>query len=179
MLIRLYGNLTSLKGNTTHVPDVAFYSGMLRFCDVIEPYYPERVLRQFGRVQTIPPRISAPTRTSSRANSYNSYFGEMWEHVPIPRNKLYTPILILNPNMPSYPQGNFLLYNYEDAPPPNLKIAFAQKFENHIQYQVGTIRSGTPKQLHGFHNTYIQVVDNIMTTLKARCENLVYKAHSC
>ncbi|KAH0972670.1 hypothetical protein GBA52_024826 [Prunus armeniaca] len=53
---------------------------MLRCCDVIEPYHPERVLRQFGRVQTIPPRISAPTRTGSRANSYNSYFGEMWDN---------------------------------------------------------------------------------------------------
>ncbi|CAL9001777.1 unnamed protein product, partial [Prunus brigantina] len=53
---------------------------MLRCCDVIEPYHPERVLRQFGRVQTIRPRISAPTRTGSRANSYNSYFGEMWDN---------------------------------------------------------------------------------------------------
>ncbi|CAL8994910.1 unnamed protein product [Prunus brigantina] len=40
--------------------DVAFYAGMLRCCDVIEPYHPEQVLRQFGRVQTIPPKISDP-----------------------------------------------------------------------------------------------------------------------
>ncbi|KAH0970808.1 hypothetical protein GBA52_022964 [Prunus armeniaca] len=36
-----------------------------------------------------------------------------------------------------------------DALPPTLKKAFAQQFENHIQYQVGTIPCGTPKQFHG------------------------------
>ena len=30
--------------------------------DVVEPYYSDRVLRQFGRVQTVPPPPLAPIR---------------------------------------------------------------------------------------------------------------------
>ncbi|THG11079.1 hypothetical protein TEA_002610 [Camellia sinensis var. sinensis] len=35
--------------------EITFYSGCLKCLDVVEPYHPKRVLRQFGRVQTIPP----------------------------------------------------------------------------------------------------------------------------
>ncbi|KAL7182369.1 hypothetical protein ACSBR1_041138 [Camellia fascicularis] len=40
-----------------HYPchEITFYSGCLKCLDVVEPYHPERVFRQFGRVQTIPP----------------------------------------------------------------------------------------------------------------------------
>lgn len=34
--------------------DVAYFRGILVCFDITEPYYPDRVLRQFGRVQTIP-----------------------------------------------------------------------------------------------------------------------------
>ncbi|KAK9112051.1 hypothetical protein Scep_019570 [Stephania cephalantha] len=33
---------------------MAFYSGTLKYMDVVEPYHPERILRQFGHVQSIP-----------------------------------------------------------------------------------------------------------------------------
>ncbi|XP_028053396.1 protein MAIN-LIKE 1-like [Camellia sinensis] len=35
--------------------EITFYTCCLKCLDVVEPYHPERVLRQFGRVQTIPP----------------------------------------------------------------------------------------------------------------------------
>ena len=34
---------------------ISFFCGCLRALDVIEPYHPHRVLRQFGYIQTIPP----------------------------------------------------------------------------------------------------------------------------
>ncbi|KAK9125000.1 hypothetical protein Scep_013846 [Stephania cephalantha] len=33
---------------------MAFYSGTIKYMDVVEPYHPERILRQFGHVQSIP-----------------------------------------------------------------------------------------------------------------------------
>ncbi|KAK9111484.1 hypothetical protein Scep_019003 [Stephania cephalantha] len=36
------------------VHTMAFYSGTLKYMDVVEPYHPERILRQFGHVQSIP-----------------------------------------------------------------------------------------------------------------------------
>ena len=30
--------------------DIAFFSGCLKCMDVVEPYHPKRVLRQFGRI---------------------------------------------------------------------------------------------------------------------------------
>ncbi|CAB4316508.1 unnamed protein product [Prunus armeniaca] len=53
---------------------------MLKCCDVVEPYHPEQVLRQFGQVQMISPIISAHTITASHANSYNYYLGGMWDN---------------------------------------------------------------------------------------------------
>ena len=41
------------------VPRTVF-TGWLRYRDVIEPYMPDRVLRQFGYVQTIPMPINRP-----------------------------------------------------------------------------------------------------------------------
>ncbi|XP_028101444.1 protein MAIN-LIKE 1-like [Camellia sinensis] len=41
---------------------VMFYHGCLKCLDVVESYHPDRVLRQFGRVQTIPDAPLAPSR---------------------------------------------------------------------------------------------------------------------
>ena len=35
--------------------EVAYYCGCIKYMDVVEPYHLDRVLKQFGRVQTIPP----------------------------------------------------------------------------------------------------------------------------
>ena len=52
--------------------------------DVVEPYHPKRVLRQFGRIQTILHAPLAPTRASrgSTAGSYRIvyvFLDQMWE----------------------------------------------------------------------------------------------------
>ncbi|KAK9086684.1 hypothetical protein Syun_029078 [Stephania yunnanensis] len=36
------------------VQAMAFYNGKIKYMDVVEPYHPERILRQFGHVQSIP-----------------------------------------------------------------------------------------------------------------------------
>ena len=64
--------------------DIAFYSGCLNCMDVVEPYHPERVLRQFGRIQTIPRAPLAPERATrgSTAASYRIrylYHAQEWD----------------------------------------------------------------------------------------------------
>ena len=36
------------------LPEIIFFLGCMKCGNIIEPYHPERVLRQFGYVQTIP-----------------------------------------------------------------------------------------------------------------------------
>ena len=51
---------------------ISFFCGCLRSLDVIEPYHPHRVLRQFGHVQTIPPTPLTPIR-ASRGSTTGKY----------------------------------------------------------------------------------------------------------
>ncbi|KAL7185843.1 hypothetical protein ACSBR2_027745 [Camellia fascicularis] len=44
--------------------DVAYYSGCLKCMHIVKPYHPDRVLRQFGRVQIILSPPLAPVRAS-------------------------------------------------------------------------------------------------------------------
>ena len=61
-------------GVRAHHPfhQISFFCGCLRALDVIEPYHPHRVLRQFGYVQTIPPAPLAPIR-ASRGSTAGQY----------------------------------------------------------------------------------------------------------
>ncbi|XP_028081231.1 protein MAIN-LIKE 2-like [Camellia sinensis] len=63
---------------------VTFYHGCLKYLDVVEPYYPDRVLRQFGRVQTILDAPLAPSRgargnISARYTVMYRYLDKIWE----------------------------------------------------------------------------------------------------
>ena len=42
------------------LPEITFFSGCLKCGNIIELYHPDRVLRQFGYVQTIPPPPLSP-----------------------------------------------------------------------------------------------------------------------
>lgn len=67
--------------------EVAFYDGAILCFDIAEPYYPNRVLCQFGIVQRIPTNSMAPRkcRRGKIANQYtiefdNSYwYSENWQ----------------------------------------------------------------------------------------------------
>ncbi|PRQ32170.1 putative protein-serine/threonine phosphatase [Rosa chinensis] len=64
--------------------EITFYTGMLKCLDIVEPYYPDRVLRQFGRVQTIPRNPYTPSRVRrvSDSKSYKvvyEYFDGLWQ----------------------------------------------------------------------------------------------------
>ena len=58
------------------MPDVAFYNGVILCLDIAEPYYPNRVLRQFGIAQRIPTNPIVPTkcRRGKTANQYKIAF---------------------------------------------------------------------------------------------------------
>ncbi|XP_028108651.1 protein MAIN-LIKE 1-like [Camellia sinensis] len=63
---------------------VTFYHGCLKCLDVVEPYHLNRVLRQFGRVQTIPDAPLAPSRgaqgnISTRYTVMHRYLDRIWE----------------------------------------------------------------------------------------------------
>ncbi|KAL7185844.1 hypothetical protein ACSBR2_027746 [Camellia fascicularis] len=64
--------------------DVAYYSGCLKYMHIVEPYHPDRVLRQFGRVQIIPSPPLAPVRASRGSTAKQNsiaykYLGTIWE----------------------------------------------------------------------------------------------------
>ncbi|KAI8530019.1 hypothetical protein RHMOL_Rhmol11G0021500 [Rhododendron molle] len=50
--------------NRRQVADVVFYMGCIRAMAVLEPYLPDRVLRQFGMVQLVPGPSSFPLQGS-------------------------------------------------------------------------------------------------------------------
>ncbi|KAL7227114.1 hypothetical protein ACSBR1_022059 [Camellia fascicularis] len=52
--------------------DVAYYNGCLKCMHIVEPYHPDRILRQFGRVQIIPSPPLAPVR-ASRGSTAKQY----------------------------------------------------------------------------------------------------------
>ncbi|XP_028055711.1 protein MAIN-LIKE 1-like [Camellia sinensis] len=63
---------------------VTFCHGCLKCLDVVEPYHPDRVLRQFGKVQTIPDAPLAPSRgargnISARYTIMYRYLDRIWE----------------------------------------------------------------------------------------------------
>lgn len=56
----------------------------MKCLDIVEPYHPERVLRQFGRVQTISPAPLDPVRavrgvTAGRYRVIYQYLDQIWE----------------------------------------------------------------------------------------------------
>lgn len=74
---------------TTQTPRTAYY-GLIRHHDIIEPYRPDRVLRQLGRVQRIPSPIQKPTGRVCRPSDPRRYLVEhsslvmeqMWNMFP-------------------------------------------------------------------------------------------------
>ena len=64
--------------------EITYYTGCIKCMDIVEPYHPDRVLRQFGRVQSIPLAPLSPMRAvrGSTANQYRvvyQYLDQMWE----------------------------------------------------------------------------------------------------
>ncbi|KAK9089142.1 hypothetical protein Scep_028224 [Stephania cephalantha] len=59
------------------VQAMAFYSGKIKYMDVVEPYHPERILRQFGHVQSIPdpPYRPLEAHRGPSANKYSVKYG--------------------------------------------------------------------------------------------------------
>ncbi|KAK9142864.1 hypothetical protein Syun_012264 [Stephania yunnanensis] len=63
---------------------MAFYSGKINDKDVVEPYHPKRILRQFGHVRSIPdpPYCPLEAHRGPFANKYSVKYGfeqDNWE----------------------------------------------------------------------------------------------------
>ena len=61
---------------------IAFYTGTLKYMDVVEPYHPERFLRQLGHVQGIPVDPYRPTEAVRGPKKYQvkyNFLQENWE----------------------------------------------------------------------------------------------------
>ncbi|KAB2619774.1 serine/threonine-protein phosphatase 7 long form-like protein [Pyrus ussuriensis x Pyrus communis] len=59
--------------------EITYFTGMLKCFDVVEPYCPERVLRQFGHVQTIPKALCVLPR--SRKATHASVNKVLFEYI--------------------------------------------------------------------------------------------------
>ncbi|KAG5544943.1 hypothetical protein RHGRI_017416 [Rhododendron griersonianum] len=59
------------KNRRQNVSDIAFYTGPIRAMSYVEPYLPDRVLRQFGLLQQIPADPIAPQRASRGQHTYH------------------------------------------------------------------------------------------------------------
>ncbi|KAG5555585.1 hypothetical protein RHGRI_006285 [Rhododendron griersonianum] len=59
------------KNRRQNVSDIAFYTGPIRAMSYVEPYLPDRVLRQFGLLQRIPADPIAPQRASRGQHTYH------------------------------------------------------------------------------------------------------------
>ncbi|KAL2936511.1 Serine/threonine-protein phosphatase 7 long form-like protein [Bienertia sinuspersici] len=55
---------------------ISLYHGCIRYGSIIEPYMPDRVLRQFGYVQTRPMTPIKPNKEHKPENSYSVEYGE-------------------------------------------------------------------------------------------------------
>ena len=80
--VGLFGeNVIFYKLNKCHI---SYFSGCFKCINVVEPYHPERVLRQFGRVQIIPPLPLRPknVRRGYTTNKYQvtyTWSDSFWE----------------------------------------------------------------------------------------------------
>lgn len=59
--------------------DVTYFYGCIRMMDVVEPYHPDRVLRQFGYVQTIPryPLVADIVERGETAQKYRIFWAAL------------------------------------------------------------------------------------------------------
>ena len=61
-------------------PDIAWYSRCIKCGQFVQPYHPEWVLRQFGYIQTIPPRPFTSPRPD-RSILLDQYWERWTDHV--------------------------------------------------------------------------------------------------
>ncbi|KAH7841568.1 hypothetical protein Vadar_031641 [Vaccinium darrowii] len=78
------------------VPEIALYTGPIRCMGIVEPYLPDRVLRQFGFVQLVPGPPIGPKRGSKRGSVSAEYIvvytwtdalWENWKYHVVPDDK--------------------------------------------------------------------------------------------
>ncbi|PIA39761.1 hypothetical protein AQUCO_02600314v1 [Aquilegia coerulea] len=58
-----------LRGSTRCLHEISFYQGVIYFFDVVEAYHANRVLRQLGHIQGIPPSIIIPVKSRRTAST--------------------------------------------------------------------------------------------------------------
>ncbi|KAK9725740.1 hypothetical protein RND81_05G165800 [Saponaria officinalis] len=71
-LVQAWSHVPRFKGDPTLECRTTLYSGLIRFLDVVEPYQPDRCLRQFGYCQTIPMHMLTPASNHRPDNLHKS-----------------------------------------------------------------------------------------------------------
>ena len=89
---------------------ITFFTVCLKYGDIVEPYHPERVLRQWGYLQTIPPPPLAPYR-AKRGSSSTTYqvaytfvdsLWDRWEMYVLPEEKRGRKWVTVGETAPGY-----------------------------------------------------------------------------
>ncbi|KAK9083420.1 hypothetical protein Scep_029891 [Stephania cephalantha] len=86
------GTYVNTRDNGVVYP-MAFYSGTLKYMDVVEPYHPKRILRQLSHVQSIPypPYCSLETHRGTSELKYSVKYGFQQDNWERWRNHLLAP----------------------------------------------------------------------------------------
>ncbi|KAL7177638.1 hypothetical protein ACSBR2_030908 [Camellia fascicularis] len=72
--------------------EITFCRGYLKCLDVVEPYHSERVLRQFGRIQTIPPVPLDPVRAIRGVTAGRYRIWESWDNHVLSARRRSIPV---------------------------------------------------------------------------------------
>lgn len=122
--------------------EITYFTGMLKCFDVVEPYCPERVLRQFGSVQTIPkapcvlPRSTRATHASVNKVLYE-YIDGMWDgwqnHV-LHQNNRSSPVSVASDVVSGYMDWYHRVSHPYVHNPAHSTSSFDPQYASHTSY---------------------------------------------
>ncbi|KAM0958032.1 hypothetical protein ACFX13_023777 [Malus domestica] len=167
--------------------EITYFTGMLKCFDVVEPYCPERVLRQFGRVQTIPkapcvlPRSTRATHASVNKLLYE-YIDGMWDgwqnHV-LHQNNRSSPVSIASDVVSGYLDWYHKVSHPYVHNPAHSTSSFDPQYTSHTSYYQDRVQRilnitrrivdmGKEVALRDFPDDVYNAVESIQNLLEGR-----------
>ncbi|RWR73218.1 serine/threonine-protein phosphatase 7 long form [Cinnamomum micranthum f. kanehirae] len=105
--------------------EVAYYTGCLKCMDIVGPYHPDWVHRQFGRVQRIPPTPLAP----QRAAVWLDQIWERWHNHLLSPMKRGVPVAHPSDCTTNYMNGSFECRPNHSCDAPDSYIDYREESE--------------------------------------------------